>query len=64
MITRLHAVDRITLDFDDSTLCFLATYIGYLSSADFRDHCEYGLTAVSQKIASSMAQRSEKIRNI
>jgi hypothetical protein len=51
MITRLHAVDGITLDFNDSTLCFLATYIGFVSSADFHDHCEHGLTAVNQKVA-------------
>jgi hypothetical protein len=51
MITRLHTLEGITLDFDDSVSCLLATYNGYASSADFRDHCEYGLTAVSQKVA-------------
>jgi hypothetical protein len=51
MITRLYEVDSITLDFDDSALCFIAVLTGFASSEDYRDICEYGLTAVSHKVA-------------
>lgn len=51
MITRLHTVDGITLDFDSSVPCLLATYTGYVASQDFRSHCEFGITCVRQKVA-------------
>lgn len=51
MNTRLHEVSGITLDFDNDASCFIATFTGFAASEDFRNMCEYGLTAVSEKVA-------------
>lgn len=51
MIKRLHEVEGITLDFDSSIPCFLATCTGYLTSQDYRGFCEFGIKCVREKVA-------------
>jgi hypothetical protein len=51
MITRLRAVDGIMLDFDSSVPCLVATHVGFVTSEEFRNHCEFSLQAISQKVA-------------
>lgn len=50
MITRLYTTEGGSIDFDPSAQCLISTYIGFISSEDFRNQGECGLDIVRQKI--------------
>jgi hypothetical protein len=50
-ITRLHAVENRTFDFDPSVPCILSEGHGFMTSPEFRTFMERGLELIREKIA-------------